>query len=57
MKFEKIPADAKKKCMDKIIKQIKERMKDKTDDVLYSECKIAGFMMYEFLAQYASEND
>ena len=57
MKFEKIPADEKKKCMDKINKQIKDRMKDKTDDILYSECKIAGFIIYEFLTQYASEND
>ena len=52
-------AETKKKMMDKIIKHIKNnvRFENKTDDDLYQECKIAGFMMYEFLCDYVEENN
>lgn len=57
MKFKNIPTEEKRKCMDKILKQIKDKVKyeDKTDDDLYQECKIAGFMIYEFLRDYVNE--
>lgn len=59
MKFKNIPTEDKKKCMDKILKHIKDnvRYEDKTDDDLYQECKIAGFMIYEFLSDYVEENN